>query len=72
MAEHQIVWAAVDTVFALKDEIKQELVDCVEAVKVMGGTLWRARDYFKECHICYIVAPLHKVSIYEQVSVKCF
>ncbi|KAJ8041679.1 E3 ubiquitin-protein ligase RNF31 [Holothuria leucospilota] len=60
MAEHDIVWAAVDTVFTLREQ-QFDLIECIEAVKQADGNLQRAQNYFKECDICYTDFGMHKL-----------
>lgn len=53
MAEKKLVWAAVDTFFHLRYNEVRALADCLAAVESSKGELARARDFFKDCSICF-------------------
>lgn len=53
MAEKKLVWAAVDTFFRLRYKENHELAECLDAVESSGGDLLRAKDFFKDCSLCF-------------------
>ncbi|XP_071824450.1 E3 ubiquitin-protein ligase RNF31-like [Apostichopus japonicus] len=53
MSKENIKKAAMDTFFYLRYEEQHGLKDCMEAVKSSGGNLARAKNFFKDCAICF-------------------
>ncbi|PIK62631.1 hypothetical protein BSL78_00423 [Apostichopus japonicus] len=53
MSKENMEKAAMDTFFYLRYEEQHGLKDCMEAVKSSGGNLARAKNFFKDCAICF-------------------